>query len=94
MFGPQIKLFSFSKVISGMSKTLGIVNQVIPIYKEAKPMTQNAHNAFNIVKEFGTASMNKIINNKEKNITPIKEKINTIKNVNFHFKNNNPTFFQ
>ena len=92
MFGKDVKLFSWSKILGGMSKTLGIFNQIIPIYKEAKPMIQNARNAFNIVKEYSNKEVNKIINNKEKNIKPIKEKINIIKNVNQ--KSNNPTFFQ
>ena len=33
-----------------MSKTLNVVNQLIPLYKEAKPMLSNAQNAFKIVK--------------------------------------------
>ena len=93
MFGTGPKVFSFSKMIGGMSKFLGVINEVIPIYKEAKPMITNARNAFSIVKEFGNNSLNKIIKNTEKNITPIKEKINNIQNVNLTSKNN-PTFFQ
>ena len=94
MFGPRIKTFTWAKVLAGMSKTLGVVNEVIPIYKEARPMIQNARNTFNVLKEFGNTSLNKIMSNKEKNITPIKEKINTIQNVNFVPKDNTPTFFQ
>ena len=93
MFGPKIGTsFSFGKILGGISKTLGVVNQVIPIYKEAKPMIQNARTAFSILKEFGNSTTNKIINNTEKNIIPIKEKINIINNVNSNI--NNPTFFQ
>ena len=95
MFGPEMKVFSWAKVIGGMSKTLGVVNQIIPIYKSAKPMIQNARSAFKVVKEFGNNSVNKIMINKEKNIKPIKEKINTTHNVNFTpNSNNNPKFFQ
>ncbi len=43
---------SLGKVISGISKTLGIANQVIPIYKEVKPIIGNARNLFSIMKEF------------------------------------------
>ena len=93
MFGSELKPFSRAKIIKGMSRTLGVINEVIPIYKEAKPMINNARNVFNIVKEFGTNSVNKIITNKDKNMAPIKEKINTIQNVNFT-KVNKPTFFQ
>ena len=84
---------SFGKVIGGLSKTLGVVNQIIPIYKEAQPIINNAKNAFGIIKEFKNTATNKIINNTEKNIKPIKEKINAIKSANFS-NYNGPTFFQ
>ena len=45
---------TLTKVIGGMSKTLNVVNQLIPLYKEAKPMLSNAQNAFKIAKEFMT----------------------------------------
>jgi len=95
MFGPKITTnpLSFGKVLGGISKTLGVVNQVIPIYKEAKPMIQNAKTAINLIKEMGSVTTNRVITNKEKNIKPIKEKINTINNVNFT-SNKGPTFFQ
>ena len=43
---------TLTKVIGGMSKTLNVVNQLIPLYKEAKPIISNAQNAFKIAKEF------------------------------------------
>lgn len=95
MFGPKIATsgFSFGKILGGLSKTLGVVNQIIPIYKEAKPMIQNARTAFNLVKEFGASTTNRIISNTEKNMKQIKEKINTVESANFQ-SSNAPTFFQ
>lgn len=95
MFGPHINssLFSLPKMLGGISKTLGVVNQIIPIYKEAKPIIQNAKSAFNLVKEFSNSASNRIITNTEKNMKPIKEKINTIKSIDSS-SNNAPTFFQ
>lgn len=95
MFGPRLgaSSFSFGKLLGGLSKTLGVVNQVIPIYKEAKPIIQNAKTAFGILKEFGSSTTNRIMSNTEKNIKPIKEKINTIKSVNLN-SSKGPTFFQ
>ena len=63
MFGPRIgtSTFSFGKLLGGLSKTLGVVNQVIPIYKEAKPIIQNARTAFNLVKELGSTTTNRIM---------------------------------
>ncbi len=54
MFGVETaaKGLSFTKILGGISKTLSIANQVIPIYQQAKPMIQNAKSAFKVVKEF------------------------------------------
>ena len=39
MFGnPYGTGLSFTKILSGISKTLNVANQVIPLYKEAKPI--------------------------------------------------------
>lgn len=98
MFGPNnfTTPFSFGKVLGGLSKTLGVVNRVIPIYKEARPMIQNAKNAINLFKEFSNNSTNRIISNTEKNMKPIKDKINDIKINNVENRENKkgPTFFQ
>ena len=95
MFGPKIgtSSFSFGKILGGLSKTLGVVNQVIPIYKEAKPMIQNARTAFSLIKEFGSSTTNRIISNTEKNMKPIKDKINQIEKEN-PITQKGPTFFQ
>ena len=92
MFGPRGGL-SLSTVIGSLSRTLEVVNQMIPIYKETRPMIQNARNTFNLIKDFGKNSTNKIMANKAKNIEPIKEKINMINHVNSK-PLTNPTFFQ
>lgn len=39
------------KVLGGISKTLNVANQVIPLYMQAKPMIQNARKAFTLAKE-------------------------------------------
>ncbi len=39
------------KVIGGISKTLNVANQIIPLYMQAKPMIKNAKNAFYVAKE-------------------------------------------
>lgn len=88
---------TFTKVITGISKTLGIVNQAIPIYKEAKPIIQNAKNVYSIFKEFKSTPTNNIENNSSLiSKVPIKElNANEVitKSVN---QNNNSslTFFQ
>ena len=94
MFGPKIgaSTFSFSKILGGLSKTIGVANQILPLYKEAKPMIQNAKTALNIIKELGNSTTNRIIKKRNENIKPIKEKINTIQSANLT-NSKGPTFF-
>lgn len=64
--GIVTKGLSLTKIIGGLSKTLQIANQVIPLYQKAKPMISNARSLVSIVKEMGK-------NTKETIKTPIKE---------------------
>ena len=48
--GLLLKGLSLTKVIGGLSKTLQIANQVIPLYQKAKPMIQNARNIMGVLK--------------------------------------------
>ncbi len=93
MFGNNMgSFFSLGKIIGGLNKTLGIVNQVIPIYKEAKPLVGNAKSAINFLKQMTSTTTTRVMNNAQKNIAPIKEKI-----VNANIISDNkkgPTFFQ
>lgn len=57
---------TLTKVIGGMSKTLNVVNQLLPLYKEAKPMLSNAQNAFKIAKEFMTPNTTVSVKSKSK----------------------------
>ena len=73
---------SLAKIISGLSKTLSIARQAIPLYKEFKPMLEKSSNFL--------SSLNNSSNNKNNNeVKQINKsdpkKINT---------NNNPQFFQ
>ncbi len=89
MFGsvPSTSL-SIGKVISGLSKSLSIVNQLLPLYREIKPVIGNAKTILNTLKEVGN---NKSVNLKKENIS------NTIKDTSqiesISSTNNNPVFF-
>lgn len=93
MYGTNIiNSLSFTKILGGISKTLGIVNQAIPIYKEMKPMIGNARKIISIVKEFGNTNITetkKIKNSTNNKIIDIdaKEKID-------NYNQSNPVFFQ
>ncbi len=45
------KSFNFSSFLDGTQKTLGIINQAIPIVYQVKPMFQNARTMFKIADE-------------------------------------------
>ncbi len=44
---------SFGKIIGGLSRTLQIANQIIPLYQRAKPAIQNARSMISVLKEMG-----------------------------------------
>ena len=85
MFGPNTirTTLTLPKVLSGISKGLGIANQAIPIYKEVKPIVNNMKNLFTLAKEFKNIGSTKTID-----ITPKKEVTNHVTSTN------NPIFFQ
>lgn len=88
MFGNSMipRTFSFTKVLGGLSKTLNVANQLIPLYNQAKPLISNARNILGVLKEF--------------NDNPTPKKNNIIETTNYEIKKeekssnfNNPTFF-
>ena len=74
--------FSFSKILSGLAKTLGVANQVIPLYQQTKPLFKNARTAYELVKGFSSPVTKKKIVPAQKN--------NEQKRV---ITSNNPQFF-
>jgi len=51
---------ALSKVLSGLSRGLGIANQVIPIYQDTKPLVKNAQDVYQIIR--GKAKVNEKTN--------------------------------
>lgn len=80
---------SLTKVLSGLSKTLNVANQVIPLYKEAKPMINNAKTIFSAIKEFGKKD-NQTVTSTNNAETTIKK--DTTPNTRI-ISNNHPKFF-
>jgi phosphoenolpyruvate carboxylase len=88
MFGnPVGNTLSLTKLLSGTSKFLGIVNQAIPIYKEVKPMVNNFRKVLSVVKEFNKTNTT---SNNKKTIDVTKKTVNK----NYLQSNSNPVFFQ
>lgn len=50
-FAGLAKGFSFSSFLDGAQKTLGVINQAIPIVYQVKPMFRNARTMFRIADE-------------------------------------------
>jgi len=68
----------WGSLVDGTQKTLGIINQAIPIVKQARPVLNNARTMFRVMNEF----------KKTDNHAPIKNETNTNQTTN------GPTFFQ
>lgn len=93
MYNPMglTKGLSLTKIIGGISKTLQIANQVIPLYQKTKPIINNARSIFSVLKEIKAPSNTKT--------TTIKENINNevnIDNESLEVKKveaSTPTFF-
>ena len=75
---------SLAKVLNGLNKTLGLVNQAIPLYNSFKPILKNANSLMKIVD---------LMNTKDNLKEQVKEKPN-VKRIEKKESNNLPTFFQ
>lgn len=91
MFGNNVATtgLTFSKVLGGISKTLSIANQVIPLYKQAKPMINNAKTIISVLKDLNKKEPQKQVSNiiKERTINNSNSKQTSI-------ITNAPAFFQ
>lgn len=76
---------TFSGILNGASKTLGVINQAIPVFYQVKPIWNNARTMFRVVKE---------INSKDKTTTNTNNNTyNSTNNTEKKEQGNAPTFF-
>jgi len=83
----------FSSILNGTQKTLGIVNQALPLIKQAGPVINNAKTMFKVMNEFKKNEPivdNKIVKTIENAETKVQNK--TIETPSY--KTNGPVFFQ
>lgn len=80
LFGGNL---SFGNILSGTQKTLNIVNQAIPIVKQAGPVLNNAKTMFKVMNEFKKTETPTIVKN---------ENTNQNNEINVSSENS-PTFF-
>jgi hypothetical protein len=87
MFGNTVipRTFSFTRILGGLSKTLNVANQIIPLYNQAKPLINNARNILGVLKEVNNTPISKNTNIIDADYKIKKEDTSS----NF----NNPTFF-
>lgn len=85
---------SLPKVIGGISKTLQVASQIIPLYQKAMPMISNARTAFKVLKQFSKSDNNNSVSTTNVTKTNNKEIITkTEENYQKKESNSAPTFF-
>lgn len=83
---------SLSKVIKGLSKTLNVANQIIPLYKEVQPIIKNVTPLLSIFKEVNKDEPEeKVVENSS---LDLKEPPPLIIEKKKELVTNSPTFFQ
>lgn len=93
--GTAAKSFSFSGLLNGASKTLGVINQAIPVFYQVKPIWNNAKTMFRVAKAMTSSDTSNINNNtKISNTNNINNDNSALNSNNNSSKSNEPTFFQ
>lgn len=88
--GTARRTLTLPRILNGLSKTLGVVNQAIPLYKQAKPMISKGRTLFKLASQ-----INKAEPTKSSPLKPVKETFS--QNNSLSSKNlvkNMPVFFQ
>lgn len=85
--GNNMPKISFSQILNSTSKTLGVINQAIPVFYQIKPIWNNAKTMLKIAK--GINSKDEVINNKS-NSNILKNKTQNINQT----KSNAPVFYK
>jgi hypothetical protein len=75
--------FTFTGLLNGASKTLGVINQAIPVFYQVKPIINNAKTMYRVAKEINSNDRKNNTNNSNN----VSNKINDSNDVN------KPNFF-
>lgn len=89
LFGKNL---SWGSILSGTQKTLGVVNQAIPIVKQVSPVMKNAKTMFRIMNEFKKVDTPISTTNNDTSKNEISDN-ESEKNTIYSKNNNGPTFF-
>lgn len=93
-----IRSFNWSGLLSGANKTLNVMNQTIPLIREAKPMVGNVKNMIKLARAFGSeTNKGQTINSTNYRLQQSQKSSNNINHPhksNHNTTNNDyPTFF-
>lgn len=80
---------TFTKVIGGISKTLQIANQIIPLYQKARPIIHNARSILSVMKGISKTPSKTTEKVETKNMNTNINQISTTKKE----ETTSPTFF-
>ena len=83
---------SFSKILNGTQKVLGIANQAIPLVKQVGPVINNTKTMFRIMNEFKKGDKSSK-DTKHNNIVNKQTNNSTTQTNTTYSTNNGPTFF-
>lgn len=75
--------FSLNTFLTGISKTLGVAREIIPLWQQTRPLINNARKAYNLIKQ----------NNNRNNPTNKNQNTQNIPEKKDYLKSNNPQFF-
>ncbi|MDD2378013.1 MAG: VrrA/YqfQ family protein [Bacilli bacterium] len=90
LFGGLFRGINWGNLISGTQKTLGLINQAIPVVKQITPVLRNTKTMFRVMNEFKKVDTPSI-NNKTNNTLPISE--TKTSETNYNINDGGPTFF-
>lgn len=83
--------FTFTGLLNGASKTLGVINQAIPVFYQVKPIINNAKTMYRVAKEINSNDRkNTNTNNSNNNNSNNNTSTNNVSNNN---DVNKPNFF-
>lgn len=80
--------FNWSSILTNTQKTLGIVNQAIPMFKQVSPIVKNAKTMFKVMNEFKKEDTNTSIKQES-----ISQNIKEITTKTDNTYSEGPTFF-
>ena len=84
---------TFNGILNGASKTLGVINQAIPVFYQIKPIWNNAKTMLKVAKAMNSSDSNDFDANKIKVNTSSNAKKGTTKNNSSVINEEGPTFF-